>query len=98
MQEFSAIEHYAAWWNFQDNMKFTEDMFDHMFDTLGLSRTVSIKDKEGNARDVNFSTPWERIDYVAGVKKESGIDISLYQAGDEAKLRADIIESGNKFE
>jgi len=28
MQEFSAIEHYAAWWNYEDNMKFTEDMFD----------------------------------------------------------------------
>jgi lysyl-tRNA synthetase class 2 len=31
MQEFSAIEHYSAWWNFRDNMKFTEDMFDHVF-------------------------------------------------------------------
>ena len=34
MQEFSAIEHYSAWWNFEDNMKFTQDMFDHIFDTL----------------------------------------------------------------
>ena len=26
MQEFSVFEHYAAYWNFEDNMKFTEDM------------------------------------------------------------------------
>lgn len=98
MQEFSAIEHYAAWWNFEDNMKFTEDMFDHIFNTLWISKTISIKDKEGNPRDVNFTTPWERIDYVEGVKRESGIDISQYAAGDEQKLRDAIKASGNAFE
>jgi len=34
MQEFTAIEHYATWWNFEDNMKFTEKMFDYIFDNL----------------------------------------------------------------
>jgi len=34
MQEFTAIEHYAVYRNFEDNMKFTEDMFDYIFDTL----------------------------------------------------------------
>jgi lysyl-tRNA synthetase class II len=46
MQEFTAVEHYAAYWNFTDNMKFTEDMFDYIFDTLKLDRNVKIKDKE----------------------------------------------------
>jgi len=34
MQEFSFIEHYAAWWNFKDNMSFTESLFDHIFSSL----------------------------------------------------------------
>jgi lysyl-tRNA synthetase class II len=46
MQEFTAVEHYAAYWNFEDNMKFTEGMFDYIFDTLKLDRKVKIKDKE----------------------------------------------------
>ena len=72
MQEFSAIEHYAAWWNFEDNMNFTEKMFDYIFDTIPeLSREVEVKDKEGNTRKVNFQTPWQRIDYIAGVKEQS---------------------------
>jgi lysyl-tRNA synthetase class II len=46
MQEFSAIEHYSAWWNFEDNMKFTEDMFDFVFNNIPeLNKEVMVKDK-----------------------------------------------------
>jgi len=45
MQEFTAVEHYAVYWNFEDNMKFTEDMFDYIFDKLDINREVPIKDK-----------------------------------------------------
>jgi len=90
MQEFSVFEHYAAYWNFEDNMKFTEDMFDYIFDELWLERKREIIDKDGKAKQVDFTTPWARIDYIAGVKEKSGIDISLYNTDDEEKLRADI--------
>jgi lysyl-tRNA synthetase class II len=45
MQEFSVFEHYAAYWNFEDNMKFTEDMFDYIFETMNLDRNIKIRDK-----------------------------------------------------
>ncbi len=90
MQEFSVFEHYAAWWNFEDNIQFTEDMFDYIFDTMKLDRKVKIRDKEGVEKTVDFTTPWKRIDYIAWVQKESGIDISAYGADDADKLRADI--------
>ena len=38
MQEFSVVEHYAAWWNFEDNMRFTEEMFDYIFQDLHLEK------------------------------------------------------------
>lgn len=98
MQEFTAVEHYAAWWNFEDNMKFTEDMFDYIFETMKLNREVKIKDKEGVEKLVSFNTPFERIDYIAWVKEKSGIDISKYSAWDEEELRKAIIDSGNKWE
>jgi lysyl-tRNA synthetase class 2 len=78
MQEFSVFEHYAAYWNFEDNMKFTEDMFDYIFETMKLDREVKIRDKSGVEKTVNFTTPWQRIDYIAGVKEKSGIDIEAY--------------------
>lgn len=98
MQEFSVFEHYAAYWNFEDNMKFTEDMFDHIFDTLWLERNREVIDKDGNAKTVDFTTPWKRIDYIAGVKEKSGIDIDSYSAADEEKFRTDIIAAGYKWE
>ncbi len=99
LQEFSAIEHYAAWWNYEDNMKFTEEMFDYLFENIPeLSRKVMIKDKQGNEKQVDFSTPWERVDYIAGVKEKSGIDVSQYGPEDEEKLRKTIQDAGYTWE
>ncbi len=90
MQEFTSVEHYAVYWNFEDNMKFTEEMFEYIFAKLELPKTISIKDKDGNSQDVDFSTPWKKIDYIAGVKERSGIDIEKYGMEDENQLREDI--------
>ena len=98
MQEFTAVEHYCAWWNFEDNMKFTEDMFDFIFDEMKLDRTIKIKDKEWVQKEVSFNTPFERIDYIAWVKEKSWIDISKYTSNDEEKLRADIKDAGHSWE
>ncbi|MBT3852620.1 hypothetical protein HOF65_01000 [bacterium] len=46
MQEFTAVEHYAVYWNFEDNMKFTEEMFEYVFSKLNMNKEVEIKDKE----------------------------------------------------
>lgn len=99
MQEFSAIEHYACWWNYEDNMRFTEAMFDFVFSKIPeLSREVMVKDKNGVEKQVSFATPWARIDYIAGVKEKSGIDVSLYGPQDEEKLRTEIKKAGYTWE
>ncbi|HMT00752.1 MAG TPA: lysine--tRNA ligase [Candidatus Absconditabacterales bacterium] len=96
IQEFTMIEHYAAYRNHEDNMQFTEEMFEYIFAQIPqLSKTVSVVDKEGTVRQVDFQTPWQRIDYVQQIKKDSGIDVSLYSSADEQKLRADILEAGH---
>ena len=98
MQEFSMIEHYAAWRNFEDNMIFIEKMYDYIFDNIKeLSKIVEIKDKQWNIKQVNFQTPWQRIDYIEWVKKACWIDVSNYNIWDEKKLIADIKLSGINF-
>ncbi len=98
VQEFNVVEHYAAWWNFEDNIRFTEKMFDYLFDKLGLDRKIPVKDKEWNEKIVDFTTPFERIDYIEWVKKACGIDVSKYQIWDEEKLIADIKKAWVEFE
>lgn len=90
MQEFTSVEHYAAWWNFEDNMKFTEEMFDYIFSKMNLSKQINIKDKNWIERTVDFTTPWKKIDYINGVKQKSWLDILTYSHEDADKLRDDI--------
>ena len=80
-------------------MSFTEAMFDYVFDHISeLKKEVAVKDKEGNEKIVNFQTPWQRIDYIAGVKEKSGIDVSLYGPEDEQILREAIKKAGYTWE
>lgn len=99
IQEFSVIEHYAAWWNFNDNMEFTEKMFDFVFDNIPeLKREIEVKDKAWVIKPVNFKTPFERIDYVEWVKNASWIDVTKYKVWDEEALISDIKKAWVEFE
>lgn len=51
---------------------------------------MKIKDKEGKINEVDFTTPWKRVNYIEQVQNDSGIDISQYTTGDDEKLRNDI--------
>ncbi len=82
LQEFTMNEFYHAYWNYEDLMKFTEEMFEYLLkETIG-SLEVEIKDREGNLRKVNFKTPWPRHTMHDLIKKDCGIDINKY---DDAK-------------
>lgn len=64
LQEFYMLEHQNVYKSFHEDMDFTQEMFDHIFTTLKLEQKFAVKDKEGNSKMVDFTTPWPRIDYV----------------------------------
>jgi len=90
LQEFTQVEHYAVYRNYEDNMRFTEKMFDYLLEKLELPKKLNVKDKEGKIKEVDFTTPWKRIDFTKGIQEASGIDITKYGMNDADKLRADI--------
>lgn len=99
IQEFSAIEHYACWWNYEDNMKFTEKMFDYIFENIQeFKKEIIVKDKYGVEKLVNFATPWQRIDYIEWIKKICWIDVSKYYIWNEKQLINAIKLSWIEFE
>lgn len=98
LQEFTQVEHYAVYWNYEDNMHFTEEMFDYLFDNLGISRQLKVKDKDWVERDVDFTTPWERIDYTKWIYDACWIDITKYGIDDADTLRSDIKAKNIEFE
>lgn len=81
------VEHYAAYWNYEDNMRFIERMINSLFERLKLEKTVQIKDRDGAIQEVNFGTTWERIDYMKRIQEVTGINISKYEPGDEEVFR-----------
>ena len=99
LQEFTMIEHYAAWWNFEDNMDFTEKMINYVFDKISeLNKVIDVKDKDWNIKKVNFQTPWERIDYIEWVKNACWIDVSKYSNDEYERLLQDIKSLWIRFE
>lgn len=98
VQEFTQIEHYAVYWNYEDNMKFTEKMFDYLFEKMALSKTINVKDKTGTIKEVDFTTPRKRIDFSKGIQEACGIDITKYSMDEAEKLRKDIKAKDIKFE
>lgn len=83
LQEFTMCEHYAAYWNYEDNMDFTEKMFHHLLDkTLG-TRVVQIPDRDGNLQEVDFGQPWKRVSMRDLILEDCGIDINTCATADD---------------
>jgi lysyl-tRNA synthetase class 2 len=96
LPEHTHLEHYAAYWNFEDNIACTERMFTHLFKALGLPSRMTIRDRNGDEHTVDWSTPWPREDFVELIRRDSGIDVMLYS--DAQELRRTILSKGIEFE
>jgi lysyl-tRNA synthetase class 2 len=69
-QEFTNLEFYASYMSFDEGLIFTEDLIKNVVkETFG---TLSF-DVKGNK--VDLEKTWEHIDYVATVKKMTGVDV-----------------------
>jgi len=91
LQEFSMLEWYAAWWDYRDNMDFTEGLILHLLDRLLGSRRARFGDRE-----IDFTPPWPRVSLRDLILKDSGIDIDRERTADD--LRAAILARGVRLE
>ncbi len=68
--EFTQIEWYAAYWNFEDNIKFYQSFIQELILYLTGSTTVEY---QGHTLDFGASN-WKRINYVEEMTKVFGFD------------------------
>lgn len=92
LQEFTMIEHYCAFWDYEDNMKFTERMFEFILKKLLGTTKVQIKDREGNEVEVDFKAPWPRVAFTKIIEQDCGIDVLKYE--EAAPLLTEIRKKG----
>ena len=83
--EFTQLEFYCAYADYQKVMQLTEDMIGHVCDKVLGTRKV-----EYNGQVIDFSGPWQRLDLRQSLIDTVGIDIDLYLTGEslETAIRA----------
>ncbi len=83
--EFTMLELYWAGKDYIDILELVENMYSAMIKTLTGSTTINYQGVE-----LDFSTPWARIDYTGEIAKRANIEFDLL---DEEKLRAWVAEN-----
>ncbi|MFQ6617270.1 MAG: lysine--tRNA ligase [Fidelibacterota bacterium] len=69
--EFTMLELYAAYWDYNDLMDFVEEMIGALVKDINGSVRVSYQGHE-----IDFSSPWPRIEFFEILERTLGYDIS----------------------
>lgn len=74
LQEFTMVEGYSAYWNFEDNMKFFQTLFRTVFEkALGTTKMTC------GGVEVDFGGEWNTLTFREVLKQDCGIDIDLHK-------------------
>ena len=88
LQEFTQVEWYASYWNFEDNIKFYKKFIRGLL--MELVGTTEIE-YQGNVIDFG-KEEWNRINYVEEMRNVFGFD--FLDIGDPKVLKDKIVEKG----
>ena len=89
--EFTLMELYQAYTDYQGMMDLTEDMFRHIAKQICGSTTIPYADVE-----IDLGKPFERLTMIDAIKKYTGIDFNEITTTEEAMKLAD--EKGVHYE
>ena len=89
--EFTLMELYQAYTDYQGMMDLTENMFRHIAQQICGSTTIPYADVE-----IDLGKPFERLTMIDAIKKYTGIDFNEITTTEEAKKLAD--EKGVHYE
>lgn len=82
--EFTLMELYQAYTDYEGMMELTESMFRHLAQTVCGSTTITY-----NGMEIDFGKPFERITMNDCIKKYAGVDFDTVESDEAAKALAD---------
>lgn len=85
--EFTMMEAYAAGWDYEGQMKLTEDLVEHLAKQIHGGTVINYQ-----GREVDLSTPWERRTMDSLVSEAVGSEVSLDTEINTLRLLCDSYE------
>jgi len=81
--EFTMVEFYSAYWDYNDVMEFCERLIAHAVKTLFCTTKIAYQGAE-----LEFAAPWKRVSYVEEILKGSGVDVLSFSSDEQARETA----------
>ena len=81
--EYTAMELYQAYGDYEDMMEITENMVEHVAKKVKGTTLV-----EFDGHEIELKAPWKRIPMIEAVKEYSGVDFNEIKTDEEAKAIA----------
>ena len=91
LPDFTLLEYYAAYWNYEDNMAFTEKLMKHLLMEVKGGLKLTYEDTE-----IDFGGDWPRVSFRDLILRDCGIDIDKF--GTKEELQKELDRQGIKFE
>lgn len=91
--EFTLLEAYAAYWDYNDMMSFVEKLFEKIaLDIYGTTQVPFREEEEGPIQYIDMKTPWKKMTMKESIKKYGNIDVDSLT---DDKMRKMLEESGH---
>ena len=87
LPDFTMLEYYAAYWNYQDNMAFTEDLI-----KTAVRETIGSLQFSYQGTAIDLEGAWEQKSFRELILQDCGIDLTQFH--DKAALVAAIEKNG----
>ena len=88
--EFTILEAYASYWDYNDMMSFVEKLFETLaLELYGDTKVPVGSEEEGNLTYIEMKAPWRRVTMKDSIKEYGGVDV---EGMDDDALRAVIVE------
>lgn len=87
LQEFTQVEWYASYWNFEDNIRFYQKFIRGLLTELTGDTKIEY---QGNI--IDFGTEWKKINYVEEMRKVLGFD--FLDIEDPGLFKDKVVEAG----
>jgi len=81
--EFTQVEFYSAYWDYNDCMRFTEGILGHIVQKIHGTKKIQFRQKE-----ISFEAPFRVVSLVGAIKEKAGEDVLSWTTDAQAVAAA----------